>query len=151
MTKNAQQNSAFDFDIARFMSDFKSPMNNMEQVIGIHRRNFEAIIAANQMTVEGIQNMIRRQAEIVRETLEDAGSMLSEIAAAGTPEDKLVRQLERVKKSYDNAMSNVRELTDLANRSGSEAADVVSTRISNSLDEIKSATCSSTSGKKGSK
>lgn len=140
--------SPFEFDISRILGELKSPVADIEQIVSIQRRNFEAITAANQMTVEGIQSVVRRQAEIVRETLEDASSMLSDLTAAGTPEDKIIRQLERVKRAYDNAMSNVRELAELAAKSNGEAVDVVTNRISDSIDEIKSATRKSNGGRR---
>lgn len=137
MSKNQ---NPFEFDIEQIMTMMKSPVADVEQIISIQRRNFEGMTAANQMIVEGIQSFCRRQTEIAREAMEDASSILSDIASAGSPEEKVLRQLERVKKSYDSAIMNIRELSELATRSSSEASDVVANRISDSIDEITSVT-----------
>lgn len=130
----------FEFNFGQIADMLKSPVTDIEQIISIQRRNIEGATAANQMIVEGIQSYCRRQAEIAREAMEDAGSILSDIAAAGSPEDKIIRQLERAKKSYDAAINNIRELAELATRSSTEASDVMASRISDSIDEIKNAT-----------
>jgi phasin family protein len=137
----------FNFDISRLVGDLKLPVMDVEQIISIQRRNLEAVTAANQVAWEGMQAWSRRQTEIVRETLEEAGTIISELATAGTPEDKIVRQIDRLKQAYEAAVSNARELTELAAKSNGEAVELVSCRICDSLDEIKSVTKKATGRK----
>lgn len=141
------KNTPFDMDITKMMADFKLPMVDMQQWMTISRKNIEAMSAANQLAVEGMQAMIKRQAEIVQESIKDANSLVSEITAAGTPEDKILRQVELVKSAYENALSNTKELAEIAAKSNEEAIEVISGRVSDSLDEIKAVTKKAT-GKK---
>lgn len=134
------KNTPFDMDITKLMSDFKMPMIDVQQIMTISRKNIEAMTAANQLAAEGIQAIMRRQAEIVQESLKEANSLVSEIAAAGTPEDKIVRQVELVKQAYEHALSNTKELAELAAKSNEEAIEVIAARVSDTLDEIKAVT-----------
>lgn len=141
------KNTPFDMDITKMMTDFKMPMVDMQQWMTISRKNIEAVSAANQLAVEGIQALIKRQAEIVQASIKDANSIVSEITAAGTPEDKILRQVELVKSAYENVISNTKELAEIAAKSNEEAIEVISGRVSDSLDEIKAVTKKAT-GKK---
>lgn len=141
------KNTPFDIDITKMMADFKLPLVDMQQWITISRKNIEAVSAANQLAVEGIQAVIKRQAEIVQESIKEANSLVSEITAAGTPEDKILRQVELVKSAYETAISNTKELAEIAAKSNEEAIEVISGRVSDSLDEIKAVTKKAT-GKK---
>ena len=133
----AKSNTPFDTDITKMMGGFQMPMIDMQQIITISQKNIEAMTAANQIAVEGMQAMMRRQAEIVKESIEEASSLVSEITAAGTPEDKMVRQVELIKQAYEQALSNARELAELAAKSNEEAAEIITGRVAGSLDEIK--------------
>lgn len=135
MVKNT---GPFDVDFTKMVGEFKLPLVDMDQMMAIQRKNIEAFTAANQLTVEGLQALMRRQAEIVKSSVEEAGSIVSELVAAGTPEDKMVRQVELMKSAYEHAMSNAKELAELASKSNGEAAEIIAARITDSLDEIKS-------------
>lgn len=141
------KNTPFDMDITKMMADFKMPMLDVQQIMTISRKNIEAMTAANQLAVEGIQACLKRQAEIVQESLKEANSIVTEMAAAGTPEDKIVRQVELVKQAYENAISNTKELAEIAAKSNGEAIELISERVSDSLDEIKAVTKKATTKK----
>lgn len=141
------KNTPFDMDITKMMADFKMPMLDMQQIMTISRKNIEAMTAANQLAVEGMQAVMKRQAEIVQSSLKEANTLVSEMTAAGTPEDKIVRQVELVKNAYENAISNTKELAEIAAKSNGEAIEVISERVSDSLDEIKAVTKKATAKK----
>jgi len=136
----AKSNIPFQADITKIMGGFQFPMVDMQQIIAISQKNIEALTAANQVAVEGAQAFVRRQAEIAREAVEEVSSLVGEITAAGTPEDKLARQIELMKQAYEQALTNAKELTELAAKSSEEAAGMIADRVSSSLDEIKAVT-----------
>jgi phasin family protein len=86
-----------------------------------------------------MQAVVRRQAEILRTTLEETGTILTEVLGAGSPEDKAAKQAELVKTAFERALSNMKELAELVAKSNNEAANVISKRVSEGLDELKSA------------
>jgi phasin family protein len=133
----AKTNTPFETDITKMMAGFQLPVIDVQQWMTISQKNIEAMTAANQVAVEGMQAMMRRQAEIVKESIEEASSLVTEITAAGTPEDKMVRQVELLKQAYEQALSNAKELAELAAKSNEEAAEIITGRVAGSLDEIK--------------
>lgn len=124
------------FDLSKVADQFKMPGLDAQALVEYQKRNLEAFTSANKIALEGAQAVIRRQAEIVRKGVEDASKALSELNAAGTPQDKMMKQAELAKEAYEAAVANLRELTEMASKSNGEAAELLSTRVSESFGEI---------------
>lgn len=138
-------NSMFmDFDLgkllnaSKMMADLKFNGVDVDALMALQRRNIAAWTAANQAAFEGLQALGQRQAEMVRESLDEASRAVKEMFAAGSPEEKAVRQAELAKEAYERAVANARELADLASRSQDAALGVLNKRVTESLDELKS-------------
>lgn len=124
-------------ELGRLAKDFKMPTVNFDQAMAIQRKNMEALVAANQLAAEGFQTVARRQAEILRESVEDFTSGLKELMRSGSPEANAAKQAEVAKRAFERAMSNFRELAELATKSNSEAMDLLGKRMMQSIDEMK--------------
>ena len=138
-------------DFAKFYGDFNKAAADFgkmfvngrasfdfEAAIATQRKNVEALTAANRIAVEGTQAVLRRQAELVREVMEELSSVSKEFTTAGSPEDKLVKQTELAKAAFESAIANVRELQGLVQKASDEAVSVISKRVVDNFDEVKS-------------
>lgn len=134
MTKNP----FFDIDFTKIAADYKIPGVDVEALVSAQRRNIEAITAANQLAFEGLQAVGRRQAEILRQTLEETAAALRDAVTQGSPEEKLAKQTDLAKQAFEKALANMKELADLLAKSNQEAASVISARVTASIDEVKS-------------
>jgi len=108
-----------------------------EELIAAHRRNLEALTAANKVALEGAQAFARRHLEILQQTSAELAETIQAMSATGAPQAKAAKQTELVKHSYETAIANVRELRDLITQSSGEAVEVLNHRFLESLDEIK--------------
>lgn len=132
-----------DFDVSKLfnpgklLSDMRVNGFDVEAVLAGQRRNIEAFTAVNQAALEGFQTLTKRQAEMVRQSVDEANKAIKEMLAAGSPEEKAARQTELAKAAFERAVSNTRELTQLVTRSQSEAMDLLNKRVVESLDEMK--------------
>lgn len=126
-------------DISKLTADYKLPGVDMDQLLAAQRKNIEALTAANQLAFEGMQAVLRRQTEILRQSMEQASSMVTELMAAGAPEEKVAKNAELAKVAFEKALANMRELAEMVAKSNAEAAEVISKRVSESLDELKAA------------
>lgn len=131
------KNPFLDFDPKQFMGDFKVPNFDTDAILAANKKNFEAVAQANQIMIESVQAVAKRQAEIMREAAEQASAALQDMAKAGAPEEKIAQQADLVKGAMEKAMSNARELAELAAKSNQEAVDVINKRVSESLDEMR--------------
>lgn len=133
-TKLAEQWEKFDF--TKVADQFKFPGLDAQALVDYQKRNLEAVTSANKVALEGAQAVIRRQAEILRQSVEEASKAFAELNAAGTPQDKIVKQAELAKEAYEAALANLRELSEMASKSNGEAADLISSRVSESFGEF---------------
>ena len=129
----------WDMDVTKMMSDFKVPGVDMDAVLQSQRKNIEALTAANQLAMEGVQAVASRQMEILRQTMEETASTVQGMMSAGTPEEGVVKQADLVKTAFEQALINMKEMAEMIAKSNYDAADVISKRISANLDEIKAA------------
>jgi phasin family protein len=106
-------------------------------LMAAHKRNVEVLTNANRLALEGAQAVARRHMEIMQQTMTELSEHVRELATAEAPQAKAARQAELVKKSYERAVANIRDLSDLIQRSNGEALAVLSERFTEAMDEIK--------------
>jgi phasin family protein len=125
------------FDAASLAQAFKLPGFGVNTVVDIQRRNIEAVTAANQTLVQGLQTVAQRQGEIARQSIKQVQDLLSVKPASVT--ETLVKQIDLTKTAYEKTVADARELGDIIVKVGSEAGDILSRRVVASLDEVKAA------------
>ncbi len=120
--------------------------NNFDysQLLTIGRRNLEAFSEANQAIIENTQAIARRQAEIVRTNVEGALKASKDIFTSGTPETNLSKQATFAKNSFEGALSNMREVSEMAAKSCFEIFDVITSRAAETIEEISEASGTAT-------
>jgi len=141
------------YDFAKFFgSEFASNLPSTSQflpfdvksLLETQRKNLQAFSEAIQVVVESSQTIAQSQAEILSQFAADNSSLIQEIASEGTPEEKIAKHADLIKKNYEKSVANWKEISDIASKSGKEATDIINKRVSASLTEIKSSL-----GKKG--
>jgi phasin family protein len=135
-------------EFGKFFINGKAPLFDVEAAIAAQRKNVEALTAANRVAFEGVQAVFRRQAELVRESVDELSKASKEFTTAGSTEDKLVKQAELAKTAFETALANVRELSEIVQKAGEEAVSVLSKRVVDNFDEVKTALQPKVNGKK---
>lgn len=130
-----------------FADMFKNALD-FNQLFSTQRRNIEALSAANQVVVEGAQAISRRQAEVIRNNVEDVLKASKDLLTSGTPETNMTKQADFAKTIFETTLSNLREITEMATKSGFEAFDVLNRRAAETLEEIGKASGAATASKK---
>ena len=137
-TKTGAQPFMPEFDIKKLMGDMKLPaMPDMEAVLAAHKRNLEALTEANRVALEGAQLVARRHMEILQETMSGLTETLKDFSTTQTPTGRAAKQAELLKKAYENAVANTKELGDLIQKSNAEAMSKLNTRFSEAMTEMK--------------
>jgi phasin family protein len=124
-------------DMTKLMGGMKLPGVDAAGMVESQRRNIEALTAANNLAVEGMQAVAKRQAEILRASLEEMTKASGELMTAGGPEDAMAKQAEMTKRAFAKAITNMRELAELVAKSNNEACDVINKRVAEGLDELR--------------
>ncbi|HEX7967503.1 MAG TPA: phasin family protein [Stellaceae bacterium] len=136
MTTNGKQ-TFFDMDFGKAFAGFTFPGFDVESLVAAQRRNLEALTQANQLAVEGVQAVARRQVEIARQAVDEASTALREWTQPGAPEERLAKNAELAKQAFEKGVANAREIAELVTKANSEAFNVIHKRVAESLEEIR--------------
>jgi phasin family protein len=126
----------FDMDVGKAFAGFNS-LFDVESFAASQRKTLDAFTQANQLAVEGAQALAKRQVEIVTQAIEEAQAALRELAQPGAPEDKLVKNAELAKSSYEKILSATRELAELFLKTNNEAFGVLNKRVTEGFEELR--------------
>ena len=118
------------FDFTKLMSQFQLPGVNFTALVDRERKNIEALVKANRIAFEGWQRLVRRQAEMLQETMKKV------VADAGQ-EDAKKKRADLAKEGFEKALANMRELAEITTQSQKEAFDVVRKRIEENVEGIR--------------
>jgi phasin family protein len=129
--------SFFDFDVTKFMADFRFRPLDVDAWLAYQRRNIEAFTQAHQVAVDGAQAVARKQIEMARQSIEDVTALWRDLAQPASAEERIAKNTEYAKQMLEKSVNHGREITMLATKAGADAADVLRRRASESLDEIR--------------
>ena len=117
------------FDFTKLMNQFRLPGVDFAALVDRERKNIEALAEANRIAFEGWQRLVRRQAEILQETMKKV------VADAGQKDAK--KRADLAKEGFEKALANMRELAEMATKSQKEAFEVVRKRIEENVEDIR--------------
>ena len=132
--------SKFDFskfDFTKALGDMKIPGFDAKAIADAQRKNIEALTAANQAAVQGLQAVAQRQAEILNEAMGEVSAIAQQLSGAGNPQEMTAKQADLARKAFEQALSNARELAEMVNKSNTEAFAIINKRVTESLQELK--------------
>lgn len=125
------------FDMTKMLGDVKIPGFDMQAVMDAQRKNIEALTAANQAAVQGMQAVAQRQAEILSQAMSEVSSIAQQLSTAGNPQEMTAKQTELARKAFEQALANMRELAEMVSKSNTEAFAIINKRVTESLQELK--------------
>jgi phasin family protein len=114
------------FDFTKLMKDFKLPGVDLATIMDREKKNIEALTEANRVAFEGWQALVHRQAEILQESIKRAVGTLQ-------GEDAGTKRMDLASHAFEAALSNMRELSEMAAKSQKDAFDVIRRRVEENL------------------
>ncbi|MBU6235231.1 MAG: TIGR01841 family phasin [Alphaproteobacteria bacterium] len=116
-----------------------NPVFDLKILMETQRKNMQAMTDVMQLSMESLQQAVSRQAELMGRMVQDNSGYASTMLTEGTPEQKVQRQAELVRKSYETTVAGAREVGNIITKTGEEAAEIINRRVSASLAEFKAA------------
>lgn len=134
-TKNPFLNSG----MAEMFTKMQTPHLDFSDIAETQRKNFEAIATANKTAVEGVQAVMKRQGEIMKEIVDEMTALSHEVSATSAPDEQLSKNVDTVKQAIEEAVANMKELSEMMAKSQTEAFEILNGRLTESLEEVKKA------------
>lgn len=136
--KNAQMFPSAEA-VSKFFESWQKMPFDVQGLVEIQRKNWATVSEAQQKALENFQAIAHRQAELLSQALEIQSSLTSELMKEGKPEDKLARNAEAIKNSYEQALANAAELSEMVKKANADAVSLLNKRVSASMKEARSA------------
>ncbi len=130
VTKGSEQ-------LLNVLASLDVPGVNMDALVASQRENLEALSAANRATMEGIKEVGEWQMKILQQTMQELTAAMGSLANVDSPPQMVAVETELAKKTFETAVSNMRELAEIVTRANQQAIDAIVNRIPASLDEIR--------------
>jgi phasin family protein len=124
-------------DFTKVFTQFATSGFPADHVASAQRRNFEAVLAATQVTAESWLTVFRRQVEIFTQAAVEATNGLQHLWSPAAPDEKLAQHADVLKVTFEKGLTNLREVSQILTKANAEAADVLAKRVTESLTEMK--------------
>jgi phasin family protein len=124
-------------DFTGMLAQFKLPGIDMNSLIEARRADIEALTEANKVAYDGMQELVRKQAEILRATMQEMQTAASELAKGQKPAAFAGEPKELVEKAVQDALANMREMAEVAVKTQTEALGIISRRAMQNVEEMK--------------
>ncbi|MFK0690361.1 phasin family protein [Mesorhizobium sp. IMUNJ 23033] len=137
MAKQPESDSFLDM-FSRFGRDLKVPNVDIEAILSHHRKNLEALEKSARAGAAGATSLFSRQREMLQDTLREVADMAQNYRAPGNPQELMAKQAEFARKSFETALKNAGEVSELVRKSGTESVEILRERIKEAMAEIRS-------------
>ena len=98
------------------------------------RKDIEALVEANKRSYQGLQTVVQRQAEGLRQSITEWQGAMSGMQGKDMSAN-LSKLDEMGKAAFQQALNDMRELAEVAAKSQSEAFDIVRQRIQDNVEQ----------------
>jgi phasin family protein len=127
---------------------FQAPMMNIDAVLDVQRKNLDTLTKVNQKAFDCMQACMKQQNEMFTKLVSDQAKSLQETMNSGTPEQGLQKQAEFAQVSYETSMKCAQEMGEMLTKANDEVSDIVSKRVTASVNEMKDVVANTTKDKK---
>ena len=121
------------FDFTKMLQQFKIPGVDFSSIVDRERKNIEALAEANRIAFEGWQNLVRRQSEILQDSMKRA-------VEESRNQNALKNGAELARSAFETALGNMRELAEMAAKSQRDAFEVIRKRVEENMSALRGKT-----------
>jgi len=118
------------FDFNKLLENYKIRGVDFTVLMDHEKKNIEALTKANKIAFEGWQALVRRQCEILQETMKEA-------IANARKQDAGKHRMELAKQGFERALDHMRELAEMSTKSQKEAYEVMRKRVDENIEHFK--------------
>lgn len=122
-------------DFGKMLEQFKVPGIDVSKIIEGQRKDIEALTHANQAAFAAVQELARRQVEILQETASQWQSMMGQ--GMGGDGANIGKQTELAQKAFGKAFNNMREMAEVTARTQTQAWELIQKRVQENIADLR--------------
>ena len=104
-------------------------------LVTARRKDLDAILEANKKSYAGLQSVVQRQVQALKDAVSE-WRLVIKLLAEGGAKESFSKLDELALASFKMALANIRDLAEMTARSQASAYEVVSRRIREDVDEL---------------
>lgn len=124
-------------DFTKQLAGMKMPGVDPEALMATQQKNMDALVEANKAAAAGYQDLFKMQISIFEETMAEAQKHLKAFDTTKLDAGAAKAQGELAKAAFEKALGNMQALAESAQKANSQAYEIVSARIQESLVELR--------------
>ena len=118
------------------LKQFKVPGVDVGAIIESRRKDMDALIAANQATAAAMQQVAKKQTEILTQALQAAQESAQALAKGVGGAIDPMKQAELTRKAYEKALADMKEVGEIAQKAQTTAMSGITARAQQSVQEM---------------
>lgn len=115
--------------------DFINNFQNISNLSGLPKKNFEALNKAGQVMVEAGRTMLNRASEVINETSAEAMNVIKDVMSSQNTDIAASKQQNFIKNCVEASIANAEEMKEIADKSSKEITKLISKCISDNINE----------------
>jgi phasin family protein len=131
-TKNG---NPFENGFTKLFETVPAPQFDVDAFAALQQSNIDALGEVNKVAADGLQEIAKRQAEMVHNVFAESSKATNKLVSA-KPDDRLDTSATLAKTAFDSAVANFQELADLAIKSQTEIVSKLSAAYTKNVDEM---------------
>ena len=124
-------------DFTKHLASLRVPGMDAEALMSTQKKNMDALVQANKAAASGYQDLFKKQMQIFEETMAEAKSHMKSFDATKLDADQAKASAELAKAAFEKALANMQALAESAQKANTDAYEIVSARIKESMGELR--------------
>jgi phasin family protein len=122
----------FKTQIGKMFSGFSFADLDVEAIMRTQQKNLEAFTQANQLAVQGFQELAKQQTEFADTAMDEASALVRDLVEKRAPEEKLKKHVVFAVQARERSS---RQLVEIATKVQADTFDILKKRFTESLEE----------------
>ena len=123
-------------ELGSILKQLKLPDIDIAAIVDSRRKDIDALAAANDAALQGVQKLGHAQAQILKTTLGPVQALLQRTRRSGDDATSTPTTREALKQALQKALGDMRELAEAGYRAQSDTLAVVNRRVQENVQEF---------------
>ena len=123
-------------NLDKLLEQFKVPGVDVGAIVESRRKDMDAVIAANQATAAAMQQIAKKQTEILTQAFQAAQESAQKLAKGVGGVIDPAKQAELTRAAYEKAIADIKEVAEIAQKAQATAMSGITARAQQSAQEL---------------
>jgi len=124
-------------DVHALLEKLHLPGIDARKLVEARKKDVEALLAANERAFAGAEALAKKQAEMLGAIMMEWEAASRDAASRTPATEKISVAAQHAQQAFTHALSNMKELADIASQSNHEVLDILNRRFREALHEFR--------------